>query len=221
MKETNPKIAVVGAGGIGAFLLQSLLVMDDKIDITIFDGDEYEEKNTSRQFISRLSTGKKTEIFKQTAKCEAMGFITKESMEALQGFDLIVSCVDNNAARKIINEIAEEIEIPVIYAMNEDRQADVFYVDPKDPKEFHPFKRFPNLRNITDETPWVKREETCTNALDEKPQTATANLTAAALASNMVMNWLLTDNRMSMARHYHTDGNGISTTMLRHLIASV
>ena len=50
------KIKVIGAGGIGGHLLEPLSRYlsygEDNIEITVFDGDQFEERNKERQRFS-------------------------------------------------------------------------------------------------------------------------------------------------------------------------
>lgn len=61
---TNVVIAVVGAGGTGGYLLQSLarllvhLGRPDGIRVVVFDGDHVEEKNVGRQLFSHAEIGR-------------------------------------------------------------------------------------------------------------------------------------------------------------------
>ena len=58
------KIKIIGMGGIGTCLFPEfyryLEFLEDDFEITLIDGDIYEEKNKERQFFSRL--GPKAEV---------------------------------------------------------------------------------------------------------------------------------------------------------------
>lgn len=118
-------VMVIGCGGTGAYTIANLAryisVLNGNgrnIGLILADGDIVEEKNLKRQhFISydigknkaealaeRYSTAFGIEIAVIPKDIEA-----KEEMEILDGTNstntkLVISCVDNNASRKVVNE---------------------------------------------------------------------------------------------------------------------
>lgn len=98
------KILVVGAGGIGSYLVPFLVKASQTLplDITVMDFDIVEEKNLLYQNYEPEDVGKnKAEVL-----AERYGVWARPerlvSYSQLEGYDLIVLAVDNHEARKIV-----------------------------------------------------------------------------------------------------------------------
>jgi len=97
------KILVIGAGGIGSFLIPTL----DKVklyDITVADPDIVEAKNLPYQNFSDFEVGANKAYTLQdryNGICSAIKFpiLTEKQM---QGYDLVICCVDNLGVRKTL-----------------------------------------------------------------------------------------------------------------------
>lgn len=95
------KIMVIGAGGIGSFLIPLLSkVGTDRYAITVYDPDIVEKKNLTYQNF------RKTEIGNNKALCmqkryTVVGLPYKVlSGQQLEGYDLVVCCADNLDVRR-------------------------------------------------------------------------------------------------------------------------
>ena len=95
------KIMIIGAGGIGSFLIPLLSkVGTDRYNITVYDPDIVEEKNLTYQNF------RKTEIGNNKALCmqrryTVVGLPYKVlSGQQLEGYDLVVCCADNLDIRR-------------------------------------------------------------------------------------------------------------------------
>lgn len=96
------KILIIGAGGIGSFLIPTL----DKVglyDITVADPDFIEKKNIPYQNFSDAEIGKlkvlamnKYDSVKTTSKYPIL------TAKQMQGFDLVICCVDNLSVRRTL-----------------------------------------------------------------------------------------------------------------------
>jgi len=93
------KIMIIGVGGIGSFLVPLLSKAGHKLHI--YDFDRIEEKNIPYQNFSLEDVGKlKVDVFAPLVeKTIPFPVLTKKQME---GFDLVVCCVDNLSARKTL-----------------------------------------------------------------------------------------------------------------------
>lgn len=96
------KIMVIGAGGIGSFLIP-LLNRVKEYEITVWDNDIVEEKNLSYQDFNAEDVGKyKTDVMAKrydTVTSQPYRVLTKKQME---GYDLVVCCVDNLELRRML-----------------------------------------------------------------------------------------------------------------------
>ena len=96
------KIMIIGAGGIGSFLVSFL----DRIglyDITIYDDDLVENKNLTYQNYGLVDVGDK----KVDAIVRKSSNVTGEPYfvlvkEQLANYDLVVCCADNLAVRRLL-----------------------------------------------------------------------------------------------------------------------
>ena len=95
------KILVIGAGGIGSFLIPLL----DKVgmyDISVADPDKVETKNLTYQNFQATDVGQNKAVvmehnYKTTNKGIKYPILTEKQM---QGYDLVISCVDNLGLRR-------------------------------------------------------------------------------------------------------------------------
>lgn len=97
------KVLVIGAGGIGSFLIPLL----DKVGlyhITVADPDKVETKNLSYQNFDVDNVGQnKARVMydkhKSIGNAKPFPILTEKQM---QGFDLVICCVDNLGLRKTL-----------------------------------------------------------------------------------------------------------------------
>jgi molybdopterin/thiamine biosynthesis adenylyltransferase len=119
MKKTR-KIKVIGAGGIGGYLLEPLSRYlshtEDNVEVTVFDGDKYEDRNRERQRFSACEN--KAEHTVANLKSEfpkihfrAKGeYLTQENIiSSIRDGDVVFLCVDNHATRKLVSDRCQEL----------------------------------------------------------------------------------------------------------------
>jgi len=95
------KILVIGAGGIGSFLIPLL----DKVklyDITVADPDKVETKNLPYQNFQAKDVGQNKALvmeynYESTNKASKFPILTEKQMK---GYDLVICCVDNLGLRR-------------------------------------------------------------------------------------------------------------------------
>jgi len=95
------KVMIIGAGGIGSNLIP-ILSKIGTYDITVYDPDTVEEKNITYQNFKIGEVGmKKANVMAKynKVKGEPFAVLTKSQ---LKGYDLIVCCVDNLTARRLL-----------------------------------------------------------------------------------------------------------------------
>ena len=100
MSKKN-KILVIGAGGIGSYLIE-ILDRTKCYDITIADPDKYEKKNLTYQLCSGLDVG----INKAEAQNMRLGVSHIKypilTAKQLWGYDLVICCADNLDVRRLL-----------------------------------------------------------------------------------------------------------------------
>jgi len=97
------KVLVIGAGGIGSFLIPLL----DKVglyDITVADPDKVETKNLSYQNfregdVNLYKVGSMKARFNSVKLISKYPILTEKQM---QGYDLVICCVDNIGLRRTL-----------------------------------------------------------------------------------------------------------------------
>tara|TARA_R110002051_G_scaffold9429_1_gene37221 strand:- start:169 stop:723 length:555 start_codon:yes stop_codon:yes gene_type:complete len=96
------KIMIIGAGGIGSFLIP-LLNKTGLYKITVYDPDTVEKKNIPYQNfeVEDVNKNKVAVMNKYQSVINAQPFpiLTEKQME---GFDMVVSCVDNLECRRTL-----------------------------------------------------------------------------------------------------------------------
>ncbi len=190
------KIKVIGIGGIGCSLLPVLArflnFSYSNIELTLIDGDDYEEKNRDRQPFSRL--GNKAEVtveklgeeFSQIFFRTEPKYVTEDNVFLLisEG-DIIFLCVDNHATRKIVSDRCEELsDVVLISGGNEltDGNIQVYIREGGEDitlplaNSFHPEIQFPE-----DENP---EDLGCEQLRESEPQLLITNNAIAALMLN-------------------------------------
>ena len=96
------KVLVIGAGGIGSFLIPLL----DKVNlykITVADPDKVETKNITYQNFTEEDVGMNKAFvmggYKSVSNSIAYPILTEKQMK---GYDLVICCVDNLGLRKTL-----------------------------------------------------------------------------------------------------------------------
>jgi len=119
------KFVVVGAGGTGSYLLPMLVrylnsVNDGSIDLTICDGDKYDEGNMNRQEFAHSRMGRnkadvQVEMYQRkfpelsiTAVSEYLGVDNIENV--IQDRTVVFCCVDNHFCRNIISKHCQKLD---------------------------------------------------------------------------------------------------------------
>lgn len=176
-------IHVIGAGGVGSYLLPCLVKYFD--DITVWDGDVFEEKNLERQNFDFNYVGKnKAEYFASiypTIKARSdyfnFGDVTKKG-------SVFLCCVDNGASVLDCLNSADICKGIAIRGGNETYSAEAFIYD-------HSWKETAvDIRNIYPEIleggGRDPRNPSCTQEAEENPQVAGANFMAAAMMLRLI-----------------------------------
>jgi molybdopterin/thiamine biosynthesis adenylyltransferase len=121
----NFKICVIGCGGLGGYVIESLGRLGVG-NITAVDGDVFEESNLNRQLLSDESVlGKskaeaaknRMEKVNSNIKVTAINeYITEDNSEKIiKGHDIVIDALDNITARLIIENEAQKRKIPLVH----------------------------------------------------------------------------------------------------------
>jgi predicted dinucleotide-utilizing enzyme len=115
-------IVIVGVGALGSHLVQ--FIRNEKVDIKVIDFDRVEQKNVMSQFHGKPGVGKN----KVAALQQTMDFLFKrqlavvsnklvaENIEMLmKGASLVVDCLDNGAARKLVQDYVRKHGLPCLH----------------------------------------------------------------------------------------------------------
>jgi hypothetical protein len=97
------KVLIIGAGGIGSFLIQNL----DKVgmyDITVADPDKVEQKNLTYQNFTKGHVGQNKALvmrdsYESVKHANTFPILSEKQM---QGYDLVMCCVDNLGVRRTL-----------------------------------------------------------------------------------------------------------------------
>lgn len=195
--DCHMQIKVIGLGGIGSCLVRILHKFLDHSDIedirvTLFDGDNYEEKNRSRQHFRHC--GNKAEVTYDDLMNEAKmvyysgisEYVTIENAyEHINEGDIIFLCVDNHATRNLVSHRCEELEnVALISGGNELTDGNIQVFIRREGKnitlplanDFHPEITHPEDRNPD--------EMSCEELSDSSPQIIFMNNMVAAVMLN-------------------------------------
>lgn len=149
-------VAVVGCGGLGGHIIEMLARLGIG-HITAIDADVFEPSNLNRQLFSRpsnLGQPKALEAEKHIQEInpdiKIKGVYEKltqqNALSLLKGHDIICDALDNVSSRRILQDAAEDLNVPMIYAaiagwyaqictiMPGDRMLDKIYFDEKTDK---------------------------------------------------------------------------------------
>lgn len=194
------KIKVVGLGGIGGYLLEPLSRYlshcKDLVEITVFDGDQFEDRNRERQRFSAL--GNKAEhsvdlLKNEFPKIHFRGkpeYLTENNIvSSIREKDVIFLCVDNHATRKLVSDRCEELDnVTLISGGNELTDGNVIIYIREDGKDItkSPTALHPKIANPQDKNPGEIGRQTqgCQEQIEIAPQLLFTNLAIASAMLN-------------------------------------
>jgi len=189
-------IKIIGAGGIGGWLLPPLSrylnYSGGRAFVTVIDGDSYEAKNQERQDFHKV--GNKAEVQVERLResfprleFKARGeYVTPESIDYLvEDGDIVFLCVDNHKTRSLLSEFCEDIgSIVLISGGNEYTDGNVqVHVRKDDSNVTLPIanKFHPEIQEPADKSP---HEMSCEELAVSEPQLIFTNFYIASLMLN-------------------------------------
>lgn len=155
----NFKVCVVGCGGLGGFVIEMLGRLGIG-NITVIDGDVFDETNLNRQLLSNCENLGKEKVLVAKERMKVInpdvtlnaiiGLITEENgLDILKGHDVIVDAVDNIQTRLVIESVASKLDIPMVYGAISGWYGQVSTIFPKDNtfKKIYPKNYNPEIEN--------------------------------------------------------------------------
>lgn len=121
-KKRPLKVKVIGAGGIGLFVLEPLCMFLNyseipSIELSVIDGDVYEERNRERQAFDKIgpkatvTVNRLKDRYPKILFWDHPVFVTEGNViNLIREHDVIMMCVDNHNTRKLISDRAEELD---------------------------------------------------------------------------------------------------------------
>jgi len=201
MKKETKKVKIIGLGGIGTYLVEPLVRYlsheYEDVQVTLVDGDSYEEKNRCRQRFGKFDNKAAVTVDDLTPKFPNVHFRAKKEylnednvISLIREGDVVFACVDNHATRKLISDRCEELDdVTLISGGNEYTDGNVILYRRVDGEDVGrpPTKMFKEIANPQDTNPadLVEREEGCQEAVVSNPQLLFTNNAIAATMCNV------------------------------------
>ncbi len=121
----HSQVAVIGCGGLGGYILEQLARLGVGRIVAI-DDDVFEEHNLNRQLLSSPATLGRVKVEVAAERiAEINPAVTLRPLRALfgrengaallAGADCVIDAVDNIAARLALEEVCEELKIPLVH----------------------------------------------------------------------------------------------------------
>jgi len=214
MNFTPDKTFVIGSGGSGGHLIPALARLlayhknTQDSTLTVIDGDEYEEKNMTRQIVAPSQVGlNKAQAMKDFCNYQGLenvdykaDFISASTfipMFRRSEAPMVIACVDNDATRlaliNAINSMPEDKDFFFITPGNSDGVEDVkgqtlWYGRIGGVKVgCNPALVYPNIDNPQDSIP---HQGSCALHAPSRPQLIAANFMAASITLMVIQNLL-------------------------------
>jgi molybdopterin/thiamine biosynthesis adenylyltransferase len=119
------QVAVIGCGGLGGFIIEMMARLGVK-KLLVVDSDVFDETNLNRQLLSdeaSMGLSKALQAKKRVAlinsSVDVVAVEERLSLDnggsILTGCDVLLDAVDNIGTRFMLQQLAEELEIPMIH----------------------------------------------------------------------------------------------------------
>jgi len=142
MNKSDIKILVVGCGGLGGYVIESLVRMNF-LNITVCDGDKFEPSNINRQILAMPSTLNKNKADIAVERAKAINpninivaintnFTSENGKELVDKHDIVFDCLDNVSSRLDLEEICSLCHKPLIHGAINGNNGQVAFIKPND-----------------------------------------------------------------------------------------
>jgi len=184
---------LIGAGGVGSWLAPSLCLLTGQDNVTLIDGDELEEKNLNRQLFTRqhLRQNKATAL-SRLYNCHAIPAWYSMGRFHIEPEDVLMVCADNHPARLAALNECDARGCRAIVAANETHSSEAYYYQRSwrgtklDPRVY-----YPDILSVREGDPLAAAIGCTGEAQEQNPQLVSANFSAAALAQNLFVVWIM------------------------------
>ncbi|MDD3383201.1 MAG: ThiF family adenylyltransferase [Bacilli bacterium] len=137
----DKKVLVVGCGGLGGFVIESLARIGIK-DISIIDGGIFVDNNLNRQILSIeknignskvLEAQKRIREIDSTISVSAYNSYFDESYQnfMFNEFDIVIECIDDIKLRILLEKYCIVNKVPLIHGAIDGEQGQVACIDKK------------------------------------------------------------------------------------------
>lgn len=190
------EIKVIGIGGIGCallpFLSRYLNYREERVRITLIDGDEFQRSNADRQAFGTLGNKAKVKAAELAREFQGLSFraipefITETNVgQHLQEGDTIFLAVDNYKTRKLVSDYCEKLTVmTLISGGNDFTDGNVqIHIRREGRDRTAPITRFhPEIQNPQDRSP---ADMSCEELMEQgAPQLLFTNLAIASAMLN-------------------------------------
>jgi molybdopterin/thiamine biosynthesis adenylyltransferase len=199
---STKKFKVIGAGGIGGHLIEPLArylsYAEGSPEVTVIDGDVYEDRNRERQrFTANENKAEHTaallkkEFPKIHVRFKSVYVTDENVISNIREGDVVFLCVDNHATRKLVSDRCEELDnVTLISGGNDYTDGNVILYRRKDGKDVGkpPTKLHPEIATPTDKNPGILTDaerQGCQREAQTNPQLLFANLAVASAMLNV------------------------------------
>ncbi|HAM63342.1 MAG: molybdopterin biosynthesis protein MoeB [Firmicutes bacterium GWF2_51_9] len=135
-------VAVVGLGGLGGYIADQLARVGVG-KLILIDGDVFDETNLNRQLFSNEKTigHPKAEVVRDgiqainpqvETKVIVQRLTTHNAPDLLDGADLVMDAVDTIPVRRLLQDICEVMDIPMVHGAISGWYGQVAFIQPKD-----------------------------------------------------------------------------------------
>jgi predicted ThiF/HesA family dinucleotide-utilizing enzyme len=180
-------VLIIGAGGIGGFLippLVRLLELHHIYNVKVYDGDSYTPSNRSRQIFNTVGEPKALAMGKTLSWAKWVQvypeYINETNIHAvlnnLVGLSLVIPAVDNMATRHLILKNLKGRDFIWVCPGNGYTSYTLSHYDSQIEGAIHPFDIYFNLKNPDDHLPG-----SCGEEIVSHPQLLATNACVAAL----------------------------------------
>lgn len=193
------KIKIIGLGGIGSYLTEPLCRYlehtGDLIELTVVDGDKYEEKNKNRQQFDHLDNKAAVTaalIRSKFANVQVKSkpeYVTDDNVTSIvRENDTVFLCVDNHATRKVVSNRCKELDnVTLISGGNDFIDGNVIYYRRQNGNDATkaPTDLYPEIANPQDKIPGTEKTQSCETQAETNPQLLFTNLAIASCMCNV------------------------------------
>ena len=206
-KIKNTKILLIGLGGVGGYTFETL-VRSGIQNITVVDGDTFEESNLNRQLLSTINSinKNKTDVAEERAKQineninikKITKVLTKENINEInfKEYDYIIDACDTLEIKKQIIKICTKNNIKFITCMGTGKKMhpELLEITTLDKTEYDPIAKI--LRKyVKDEKINKKIKVVCSKEKTIKTKTTTigSNAFVPATAGILITSYVIND----------------------------